>query len=228
MHRLRCVGPGCLIALGLLFSSSPAFALSQFGYPPPGSPTWGGNIGAVGSAGGLDWSFAAWNSAEFVDLFVGAGYHGAGLDGTAYDLSFAGIAGDAISYAGTTPWVSPGGSVAAGPYVVDVVLTVTVSGGYNSWLPAASVPGLTALDPDIDAVVDITGGLDFNLNFYAEANLPGIGWVPLNDVQQPLPGGALTQTSVGTNWYGTVPEPTTAMLIGIGLLGMAGAGRRER
>ncbi len=126
-----------LLASHLLLATS-ASALTQYSYPPPGSPAFVGAGTGPGDAGGLTWSFSAWNSAEYVELYVGAGFHAAGLDGTAHDLTFAGISGQQVTYTGTSAWTSPGGTVPAGGYVVPITMTVTLSGYGATWLAAGS------------------------------------------------------------------------------------------
>lgn len=214
------------VALGLCTVSA-ASAITQFPYPPPGSPGFAGS-GAAGSAGGLDWTFSAWNTSEYIDLYVGAGFHAAGLDGVANELVFSGISGQSVSYTGSTPYVSPGGTLPAGNYVIPLTMTVTLTGyGATPWSTAGSVENVATLDSTIGAVANITPGLDFTLNFLIEATLPGIGVVPLNNVQQPAgPPFDLTQSSVGTAWFANVPEPGTATLMGLGLVGLASRRRR--
>jgi len=52
--------------------------------------------------------------------------------------------------------------------------------------------------------------------------------VAINTVlQSPPPPFDLTQTSVGTAWFGTIPEPSTTSMLGLGLVAVASL-RRSR
>lgn len=218
-----------IIGLVSLFISTAANAVPLTGpmYPAPGGNSFG-SVGDAGDVGGADLTYSAFDGAEFLELYWGpqwgATAPAAGLDGTPDALSFLSIAGATATWSGVTDYTAPVGD----PGYSDcsgcaIKMEITITSGAVGWATEGSVTGLTGLAPGIGAVVDNSSGVDYTVNMAILADV-GNGFEAINGIHQT--GGGLTGASVSGAFYSVVPEPSTALLLGGGLIGLAMRRRR--
>jgi len=221
-----------LVGAALAVSVTSASALDGALWPAPGGNTfaWSGG-GSAGDVGGTDGNYGNFDNSAYIDLFWGPQWDlsgpQAGLDGVFHDLSFLSVSGTTAIWEGVTSYTSPGGPGPASCGSCPIRLVIDIGGLTGTpWLLEASVPGLTGLAPGVGAVVDITAGLDFVANLRVLADL-GSGFTAINPVPQSASGGPWAVSSISGGFYSNIPEPSTALLVSLGLIGMGSRARRR-
>jgi hypothetical protein len=217
------------LLLGFLSQSAGAVVLNGPDFPAPGGNSFG-FVGDPGDPGGRDVTYTAFDivTPGLINLWQGlwdSTSASAALDGTPDTLSFSGVAGPTGTWTGTTSWLDPDTSTFHP--AVPIQMDITIIGGPVSWT-VLPIPGV-GFDPALGAVIDNSTGADYSINILFSADVPGPGgFAPINTFHQGTPGDTLASVSLG--FYSTVPEPSTFMLGGVGLVAAVGCAlvRRRR
>jgi len=65
----------------VVLGTSQALAITQYAWPPPGSPSFVAGGTGAGDASGRSFTFSDWTTSEYIHLYIGTGFFAAGLDG---------------------------------------------------------------------------------------------------------------------------------------------------
>jgi hypothetical protein len=129
---------------------------------------------------------------------------------------------DRIVFSNLTFDVTDWAAIAFGGSIAGTSTTGTVSGSYEQFLGAASVAGPTAFGPanvtfsGLNCADSLTGQCGFTVGFTPTELLLNVGTT-----------GAGTEHEFLFTFNTTVPEPSTAMLLGLGLVGLGSLRRRR-
>lgn len=196
-------------------------------YPAPGGNDFG-FAGDLGGVGGRDVDYFDFDvaGAGLVGLWhaVAPPWGGAtaALDGSPDPLSFDSVAGATGTWTGLTDWLDPFDSTLYTD--IPVKMDITITAGAVSWevLPIAAAD----FDPAIGAVINNSAGVDYTINILFSADVGG-GFVPMDTINT---FGGDTLSSVNLGFYSLVPEPSSFVLAGVGLMAAVGVGvtRRRR
>jgi hypothetical protein len=230
--RLLFVLAALLLTAPLAAQAAPIVAQGPV-FPTPHGPSgfsFSGPIDDMGQTGGLELTLSGfdfgtgrafwWGPTK--DLFATGPGVGAALDG-AIDS-----AGESLTYVGGGIWTGTStiDLVVGGPTSVDVRYTATIVMNGSAFFDASEISASTSVTP---AVSEITGD-PFKVNHLMEARFTSVGgaYTPLIEffeAQTTASGG--TVMSVQGGLYYT-PEPSTFLMLGFGIAGLAGMGSRRR
>jgi hypothetical protein len=221
-----------LLAAPLAAQAAPIVAQGP-AFPTPHGPSgfsFSGPIDDMGMTGGLELTLSGfdfgtgrafwWGPTK--DMFSTGPGVGAALDG-AIDS-----AGESLTYVGGGVWTGTStiDLVVGGPTSVDVRYTATIVMNGSAFFDASEISASTSVTP---AVSEITGD-PFKVNHLMEARFTSVGgaYTPLIEFfeAQTTASGNTVMSVQGGLYY--TPEPTTFLMLGLGMAGLAGMGSRRR
>jgi len=179
----------------------------------------------MGAAGGVVWSYSTIDFSQVDALYQGLwdpSSLGITMDGTALDtLTFNSIVGSSAYWTGTTDIYHDTGSPHY-HYGTPVHFKLTTTGGANLF-DATSLSFEGGAYASLGAMWEVTGDYTIQMEFFTGS----IGSTTVPADWNVIEGSLQTSFSPGF-YYKPVPEPTTMLLLGTGLIGLAGARRRMK